>query len=149
MGSWPATVKDRQSERPHPEVDPVCGMKLDPVKAAAVEERDGVRYSFVAMDVRRSFVRERRVDAAADSGFHSVTGKGVQAELDGRSIAFGNEAMMQEVGVRRARRMRFGAAVRRLCLPLMLLSPMIGAAAMSLSSMSVIGNALRLRSVKL
>jgi len=55
------------------------------------------------------------------SDFFADIGKGVQGIINNKKIALGNAT---------------------------LLNPMMGALAMSLSSISVIGNALRLRSVK-
>ncbi len=42
---------------------------------------------------------ERDVDLSAAEDFGSVTGKGVRGEVGGRSVALGNAAMMEEVGV--------------------------------------------------
>ncbi len=43
--------------------------------------------------------RERGVEAAAAEDFQSVTGKGVAAHVDGRAVALGNAALMQDLGV--------------------------------------------------
>jgi Cu+-exporting ATPase len=41
---------------------------------------------------------DRELDLVESTGFESVTGKGVQGTVDGRSIALGNRAMMEQVG---------------------------------------------------
>ncbi|MDD3762891.1 MAG: copper-translocating P-type ATPase [Nevskiales bacterium] len=43
--------------------------------------------------------RERGADAPAAEDFQSVTGKGVTARVGGRSVALGNAALMQDLGV--------------------------------------------------
>ncbi len=42
---------------------------------------------------------DRDIDLAEASEFESVTGKGVQGKVDGRSIALGNKAMMEQLDV--------------------------------------------------
>ncbi|MAY61105.1 MAG: copper-translocating P-type ATPase [Rhizobiales bacterium] len=47
-------------------------------------------------------ISERGINAAGVSDFEAVTGKGVQARADGRTIAFGNAALMEMVGADRS-----------------------------------------------
>jgi Cu+-exporting ATPase len=43
--------------------------------------------------------RERGVEPAEVADFRSVTGKGVRGRMDGRTVALGNHALMQELGL--------------------------------------------------
>jgi Cu+-exporting ATPase len=43
--------------------------------------------------------REEGIDLPAAEGFRSITGKGIEARVDGRLVAVGNRAMMEEGGV--------------------------------------------------
>jgi Cu+-exporting ATPase len=99
--------------------------------------------------------------------FESVTGLGVRSRVDGRSLALGSVALMTDIGAdfsmlsAEAEKLRFEGATAmfltvdgqaaRLLYPVfgLLLSPMIAALAMSLSSVSVVGNALRLRNASI
>ena len=47
-------------------------------------------------------ISERGINAARVSDFEAITGKGVQAKADGRTIAFGNAALMEMVGADRS-----------------------------------------------
>jgi Cu+-exporting ATPase len=44
-------------------------------------------------------LKDRGVELAEAADFESVTGKGVRATVDGRAVAVGNEAMLEEAGV--------------------------------------------------
>jgi Cu+-exporting ATPase len=43
--------------------------------------------------------RERGIDLVDVAGFESITGKGVRAEVDGRTVLVGNEKLLTEAGV--------------------------------------------------
>ena len=47
-------------------------------------------------------ISERGIASAETAGFEAITGKGVQATANGRTIAFGNAAMMETVGADRS-----------------------------------------------
>jgi Cu+-exporting ATPase len=42
---------------------------------------------------------ERKVEITEAAGFESVTGKGVQGRVDGREVALGNRALMDDLGI--------------------------------------------------
>jgi Cu+-exporting ATPase len=42
---------------------------------------------------------ERRVPLTRTEGFDSVTGKGVQGQIDGHAVALGNRALMEQLGI--------------------------------------------------
>jgi Cu+-exporting ATPase len=68
---------------------------LDVLRVAAAVERASehpLAGAIVAM------AEHRRVQIPAASRFRSVTGKGVLAEVDGRSVAVGNAALMRDAG---------------------------------------------------
>jgi P-type Cu+ transporter len=64
--------------------------------AAASVER-GSEHPLAAAIV--SGAQERRVPIGSANDFRSVTGKGVTGTVDGRTIALGNRALMEELGV--------------------------------------------------
>jgi len=43
--------------------------------------------------------KERGVELAEATGFASITGKGVRGSVDGKDVALGNRAMLQELGI--------------------------------------------------
>ncbi len=46
-----------------------------------------------------SYARQEGLDLARVENFESVTGKGIQATIEGRAVALGNQALMQQSGV--------------------------------------------------
>lgn len=66
------------------------------LRAAASVER-GSEHPLASAIV--SGAQERRVPIGSASDFRSVTGKGVIGTVDGRTVALGNRALMEELGV--------------------------------------------------
>jgi Cu+-exporting ATPase len=79
------------SVRPAPEVEEGNLLRL----AAALER--GSEHPLAAAIV--SGAEERGAAAAEVSGFESVTGKGVTGTVEGRRVALGNRALMEDLGV--------------------------------------------------
>lgn len=80
---------------------------VDVVPAAGIEEKTLLRF---AASLERASehplaaaivagAKERDVALAEATGFASITGKGVRGNVDGRDVALGNRAMLQELGI--------------------------------------------------
>lgn len=52
----------------HPERDPVCGMKIDPRKAAATREHEGRKYFFCSPGCAKQFDADAHRFAHAEPG---------------------------------------------------------------------------------
>ena len=78
-------------------VEPADGMDdRDLLRMAASLER-GSEHPLAAAIVNGA--QERGIDMASAESFESVTGKGVVGKVEGRSVALGNRALMDHIGV--------------------------------------------------
>src|SRR5215212_2146932 len=97
-------------------VDPVCGMTVDPARAAGTSERDGVRYYFCATGCKQKF------DAAAAAPVQLTAIRKSSASAPGHGHADAHTVDAEEAQARSYRTMMrkfwFAAAVG---LPLLLL----------------------------
>ncbi len=78
-------------------VEPIGAMDKDEFLRLAASLERGSEHPLAEAIVRGAEQRELKLVDARD--FQSVTGKGVQGEVDGRQVALGNAAMMAQIGV--------------------------------------------------
>jgi Cu+-exporting ATPase len=77
-------------------VTPLQGTEAELLRLAASLER-GSEHPLAAAIVEGT--RERGISAADTADFASVTGKGVTGSVEGRHVALGNRALMEQLGV--------------------------------------------------
>jgi P-type Cu+ transporter len=79
----------------------------DVIPAPGVSDRELIRLA-AAVEVGSehplgeaivSYARQRGIDLPAVQGFQAVTGKGVQAQIDGAPVLLGNVSLMDEAGI--------------------------------------------------
>jgi len=143
-------------------------MMVDPAKAAGQTEHEGTTYYFCARSCLERFRAEPDAPALARAHVGIAMGSGTDVAIESAGVTLVNGDLR---GILRARRLSratvrnirqnlfFAFVYNTLGIPVaagvlypflgLLLSPMIASAAMSLSSVSVIGNALRLRRARL
>lgn len=78
-------------------VEPAEGLDESELLRLAASLERGSEHPLAAAIVRGA--QDRELDLADAEGFDSVTGKGVQGNVDGRSVALGNRALMEQLDV--------------------------------------------------
>ncbi len=78
-------------------VVPVDGLAEHQLLQLAAAAEVGSEHPLGEAIVNRA--RELALDLPPVVAFHSVTGKGIEAEIDGQSVAIGNRALMDQLGV--------------------------------------------------
>jgi len=78
-------------------VAPVAGVNEHELLRFAASLERGSEHPLAAAIV--SGAQERGVDVVNTQSFESITGKGVKGQVDGRSVALGNHAMLDDLGI--------------------------------------------------
>ena len=78
-------------------ISPVQGFSENELLRLAATLERGSEHPLAAAIV--SGAQERGVELAKAEAFDSVTGKGVKGTIDGRSVALGNRALLEEAGI--------------------------------------------------
>ncbi len=78
-------------------VAPVAGVKEDELLRFAASLERGSEHPLAAAIV--SGAQERGVGVVNTQSFESITGKGVKGQVDGRPVALGNRALLDDLGI--------------------------------------------------
>jgi Cu+-exporting ATPase len=78
-------------------VAPVSGWSESELISLAASLERGSEHPLAAAIVARA--EEREFKLAKSESFASITGKGVTGQIDGRSVALGNRALLEELGI--------------------------------------------------